>query len=103
MIRAQRKSIGWRLLVALFCVALVVLAGTLSVAHWHEDGSISHADCGLCATAHVTVQLAAALPAGPAIQVAARVEAALPEARPRNLSHFDLFTRPPPAKAHLIF
>jgi hypothetical protein len=104
MIGAQTGKTGqnrWRLLLALLCVALVVFTGTLSVAHWHENDSIAHADCGLCATAHVTVQLATDIPAGPVIEVSTRVEASLPAIRPRTLSRFALFTRPPPVNAHL--
>jgi hypothetical protein len=104
MVRVQRKNLGatrWRLICGLLCVALLVFAGTLSVAHGHNDGAIDHADCGLCATAHVTVQLVAALPDAPSTLVFTKVEAILPAARPRTLSRFALFTRPPPADAHL--
>lgn len=90
----------WRLILGLLCVALVVLAGTLSVSHGHEDG-IAHADCGLCATAHVTVQQAATLTLGPVAPVFTRVEVSLPAARPRKLARFALYTRPPPANAPL--
>ncbi len=98
MFRRLPKTPGqWRLIVGLLCIALVVLAGTLSVAHGHEDVNVSHADCGLCATAHVTVQLAEAVTLIPVAQVFARVEASIPPDRSRTLSRFALFTRPPPA------
>jgi hypothetical protein len=87
---------GW------LCIALLIFAGSLSVAHGHNDGTIDHADCSLCATAHVTVQLVATLPDAPATMIYTKVEASLPAARPRNLSRFALFTRPPPADQHLI-
>jgi hypothetical protein len=104
MVRVQRKDAGaarWRLFFGLLCVALLIFAGTLSVAHGHNDGTIDHADCTLCVAAHATVQLVAALPVAPATVVFTRVENALPAARPRTLSRFALFTRPPPARAHL--
>jgi len=94
------RASRWRLILGLLCVALVVLAGTLSVSHGHDDG-IPHADCGLCATAHVTVQVASTLTLGPVAQVFTRVNASLPEIRPRTLFRSELFTRPPPAGAHL--
>ena len=86
----------WRLILGLLCVALVVLAGTLAVAHGHEDATVSHADCGLCAPAHVTIQLAVAVALIPVAQVFTRVEASIPPDRSRTLSRFALFTRPPP-------
>ncbi len=104
MVHGQLRNLGvarWRLLVSLLCVALLVLAGTLAVAHGHEPGNISHNDCGLCATAHVTVQVVAALLMGPSQPVVTRFETFVPEARPRTLSRFALFTRPPPANPHL--
>jgi hypothetical protein len=94
------RASRWRLIVGLRCVALIVLGGTLSVAHGHDDG-ITHADCGLCATAHVTVQVASTLTLGPVTQVFTRVDTSLPEIRPRTLFRSELFTRPPPAGAYL--
>jgi hypothetical protein len=99
--RENRSASRWRLFFGLLCVALLIFAGTLSVAHGHNDGTIDHADCGLCATAHTTVQLVATLPAAPVSMVYTKVEASLPAARPRTLSRFALFTRPPPADTHL--
>ncbi len=89
----------WKIVIGLLCIALVLLGGTLSVVHSHNQGSVSRADCGLCVTAHLTIQLTAAPPQIPASEVYSKVEAALPVARPRTLSRFALFTRPPPANA----
>jgi hypothetical protein len=103
MEREQRKMqrvSRWSLLVGLLCVALIIFAGTVSVAHGHDDGA-RHADCGLCATAHSPVQLAAAPVLVPVAQVLARVEAALPAPRSRVESRSTLFIRPPPADRHL--
>jgi hypothetical protein len=49
----------------------------------------------------VTVQVVAALLMGPSQPVVTRFETFVPEARPRTLSRFALFTRPPPANPHL--
>ncbi len=103
MVYPQLKNEGkmrWRLLVGLLCVALLILAGTLSVAHGHEDG-INHADCGLCATAHVSVQMAVSPDLLFVAQVRERFEPRTLEVPPKPLYRFSLFTRPPPADAHL--
>ncbi len=96
----MRRVARWRLLVGLLCVALIAFAGTISVAHGHDDG-ITHTDCGLCATAHAPGQLAAAPTMAPAAQVFARVLARVTAAPPRKAARFALFIRPPPAESHL--
>jgi hypothetical protein len=87
----------WRLLLALVCVLLVVVSGTVQAAHSHSDGSANHSDCSLCAVSHVTVQLVQMPTPAPAITVIARIEAIAPSFTPSVLSTFALFTRPPPA------
>ena len=94
-----RKLGRWGLLVGVLCALLVVLAGTLSVTHGHEDANVSHADCSLCATAHAPVQLAISSALIPVAQVFTRVEVSLPPARARHLTRSALFTRPPPVDA----
>ena len=89
----------WTLILSLLCIALVLLAGTLSVAHGHEQGDVSHADCGLCATAHVAVQLASTPALLMVAQVFTRVDTFEPVCRTKTLSRFALFTRPPPDQA----
>jgi len=105
MYRRQPKNAKvtqWRLILGLLCIALVIFGVTVSLAHGHEQESVSHADCGLCAATHVAVQLSAAPALVPVAQVFTRVEIYIPAARPRNLARFALFTRPPPAIADLI-
>ena len=81
---------------ALLCVVLVILGGTIQVAHGHQPGSVSHSDCSLCTTAHLVIL--ASLPV--AVLVLARqvaeVDALLQTVPPRTLFVFELFTRPPP-------
>jgi hypothetical protein len=89
----------WRFLLALVCVLLVVAAGTVQVAHTHSDGTDTHADCSLCAAAHVTVELVQTPAPAPVVTVVARVEAVAPSILPAALSTFALFTRPPPTAA----
>jgi hypothetical protein len=87
----------WRVLLALLCVLLVVVAGTAQVAHSHPDGTDTHADCSLCAAAHVTVQLQQTPAPAPPVAIIAVLEAQPAPSAPSALSTFALFTRPPPA------
>ncbi len=95
----QNASAPWRILLALLCVLLVFVAGTAQVAHTHANGVNTHADCSLCAAAHVTVQLEQTPAPVPSIAVVAVMEALPAPVAPSVLSTFALFTRPPPAAA----
>ena len=75
---------------------LVMLSGTIQVAHSHTDRSTAHGDCLLCATAHITVHLAKAPTPIPAAWVIAKVEPRTAVVMHGDLSTFALFTRPPP-------
>jgi hypothetical protein len=88
----------WRVLLALVCVLLVVVAGTVQVAHTHADAA-THADCSLCVAAHVTIHLVATPAPAPTAAVIAVLEAVPPVVRPTALNTYALFTRPPPAGA----
>jgi hypothetical protein len=97
----SRRDSPWRLLLVFFCIALIVFGGTISVAHSHPKGDISHADCALCVAAHVTIHSTEAPAVIPVVHVFATVHVAFPPARPETLTSFALYTRPPPANAHL--
>ncbi len=93
----QPRRLGTLILI-LLCVGLLLSAATLSVTHGHADGA-SHADCGMCTTAHVgmiatAVEVLLTLP-----QTFEKIEFDLPSAPHRELESFALFTRPPPADA----
>ena len=88
----------WRVLLALMCVLLVVVAGTVQVAHTHADAA-THADCSLCVAAHVTIHLVETPAPAPTAAVVTVLETLPPVVRPTALSTFALFTRPPPAGA----
>lgn len=90
----------WRLLLALLCVFLVVAAGTIQVVHAHPC-EISHADCALCTTAHVTVQVVEPPVTLLVTAVVTQIEAFVPPMRRRTFATFALFTRPPPADSVL--
>jgi hypothetical protein len=97
VIRRDRAVSHWRILLALLCVLLVVLLGSVQVAHTHADGNEIHANCALCAAAHITVHPVVAPAPAPTTSVVTVVEALPPSILPRTLSTFALFTRPPPA------
>ena len=94
--RRNRAQATWRILLALLCVLLVFVAGTAQVAHTHADGADTHADCSLCAAAHVTVTLVQTPAPAPTVTVVAVLEALPASVAPSVLSTFALFTRPPP-------
>jgi hypothetical protein len=86
----------------LLCVSLVIACGTIQVVHVHTQGNISHSDCALCATAHVSVQLAETpVTLHYVAPVISAVEAFVPPTLAPDFFTFALFTRPPPARAHL--
>jgi hypothetical protein len=85
------------MLLALLCILLLVVAGTVQVAHMHSDGAANHADCSLCVAAHLSVHVAEMPSATPVAVVFAAVESVAPVDLPSALSTFALFTRPPPA------
>jgi hypothetical protein len=104
MDRQRSKSTAlasWRILLALLCVVLVVACGTIQLVHTHPQGDVSRADCALCVTAHVAVQVSALPVTMHVTPVASTVETVVPLVRSRIFSTFALFTRPPPADAHL--
>jgi hypothetical protein len=99
--RQTRAEAPWRILLALLCVLLVVVLGAVQVAHTHADGA-DHADCALCAAAHVSVHPIHAPSPAPATAVVATLEALPPAVLPRALATFALFTRPPPPVADIF-
>src|ERR1039458_4758118 len=92
----HRANHPWRLLLALLCVLLVAALGTVQVAHTHADGTANHADCALCAAAHISVHYVSAAAPAPTTSVVALLVALPPSILTSVLSTFALFTRPPP-------
>ena len=89
----------WRLFLGVLCIALVMLCGTLSVAHTHSDWR-THADCGLCVAAHAVVHnIAPVAPSLTALVFVLLDPPSLPPLRARKPLKSGLFTRPPPAGA----
>ena len=93
---------AWRLLLSLLCIFLVIACGTIQVVHVHPQGDLSHSDCALCVTAHVTVQLAETpVTLNRVAPVISAVEALVAPTLAQTASTFALFTRPPPVDAPL--
>jgi hypothetical protein len=91
-----------RLLLGVLCIGLVLLGLALSTTHTHAQGSALHADCSLCVVAHSGVQISAVAAQLPVTQVFATVDFVFPSDAPaKELPRSALFTRPPPADAHL--
>jgi hypothetical protein len=78
------------------CVALILMAGMVQVAHSHPLGQPDH-DCSLCTTAHHVIQIVALvtldLSSQPVVALAPEPIRELPN-RPFI---FKLASRPPPA------
>jgi hypothetical protein len=91
---------SWRPLLGALCIALVMLGSILSAAHVHAHGDVEHPECGLCATAHMAVQVTAPAPQIVTVQVYTEVETPAPVARPQFIPQFALFSRPPPADSN---
>jgi hypothetical protein len=88
---------SWRLLLALLCISLVVVCGTIQAVHVHTQGDIAHPDCALCATAHVSVQVAeTTVMLHHTTPVVSKVDAFVAATPALTVSTFALFTRPPP-------
>jgi hypothetical protein len=92
--RRERRP-SWVSILGIVCIALVLFAGVVHVAHFHPNGQIDQ-DCALCVTAHQAVQIAAvvavALCSQPVVQRVAERRAPAP----RQRFVLKLANRPPP-------
>lgn len=105
MAHQRSKSNGhspWKLILALLCISLVIACGTIQAVHVHPNGDISRADCPLCATAHVAIQIVESPASSHVAPVVAIIETFLPAVPSRTLLTFALFTRPPPVDVPTI-
>lgn len=84
------------LLLAFLCIALVILSGTIQVAHGHADGNLPHPDCALCATVHTAVLAAVPIVIQTAPELVAAVEIEPTPTGPFSLFIFSSYIRPPP-------
>lgn len=83
------------------CAALIVLSGTIQVAHFHRDGKIDP-NCSLCVTVHSAVHIVHPV----TLQFSShRVETVVLARRihmPRAAVFFHLISRPPPTDSALF-
>jgi|SRR5580704_10042504 hypothetical protein len=83
-------------LLGIFCIALVLMAGMVQVAHSHPLGQPDH-DCSLCTTAHNVIHVVELV----TLDLSSRpVTAVAPEPTrelPSRAFFFKLSCRPPPA------
>lgn len=97
--RSFRAAHPWSYLLALLCVALVAISGTVQVAHTHTDRTAAHPDCSLCAAAHISIHPVHSPAPAPYVMVMGELEVQPPSFLPVTSSAFALFTRPPPVVA----
>jgi hypothetical protein len=97
---SRHQQSAWRVLLAALSIVLILFVGIVAVAHTHASADVSHADCGLCATAHVSIQITGS----PVVLHSELTFFSVPPAplaeRPRTLCRFALFSRPPPVDAY---
>ncbi len=85
----------------LLCMLLVLATGMIQAVHSHPVGDISHADCALCVTAHVAVEVAQPPVTLTVALVISSIESFDPLIRTKTFFTFALFTRPPPVDSVL--
>ena len=96
-----RGRTSWRALLGILCLVFLLVGTTIAASHIHLDSDLSHADCALCATAHTAAAPVATFIAVSGIQVFGALELQQFSSSRQNSFSFALFTRPPPADAHL--
>jgi hypothetical protein len=95
-----RTRSSWISLIAIACVALVLMIGIVQVVHSHPGGH-ADPDCALCVSAHQAVQVVALITLDVSSQP---VEHVWPEPKlqhPRRGVFFRLDCRPPPAESSI--
>jgi hypothetical protein len=96
MMRTSDPRRKRELFLGFLCIALVIVAGLVQVAHCHVAGTVSHPECALCVTAHATASPFAPVTLPTVPKPAARIEIELALAGPLNLLSSCFRIRPPP-------
>jgi hypothetical protein len=94
---STRRGTGasWVSILGILCIALVLFAGVVQVAHFHANGHPDQ-DCALCVSAHQTVQVAAVVAVILCSQPVVRRVAEHRSPTPRQRFVLKLANRPPP-------
>jgi uncharacterized membrane protein len=87
--------LSWISILAIVCIALVLVTGVLQVTHTHANGQIDH-DCSVCFTAHQAVQIAIVITLVLASRPIARIASEEFSPQPRQRFVLKLANRPPP-------
>jgi len=88
------KRPGWRRLVGVCCILLVVVCASAELTHAHSSGTI-HPDCSLCMVAHSAAQVTVYSPAPVVLRPVAKCADPEPIFVRRTLD-IRLSIRPPP-------
>lgn len=81
---------------ALFCAALILLAGFAQANHVHNDGSGASHECSLCSVAHAGAAIQASFQLSPAFSRTRLTRCPEASPQPLLLATF-LYIRPPPS------
>lgn len=92
----SNANASWRIFLGICCIALIILGGTIHVAHFHAPGDAPDPGCTLCATAHVAISPAAPIVVPVRVPLVAAPVVDLQPARPRRFVVLSLYIRPPP-------
>jgi hypothetical protein len=92
--RGLRGS-GWKPILAILCIALVLFTGILQVTHSHPNGHIDP-DCSLCMSAHHAAQVVVVVTVEVSAQPVMRVAVEKFSPLPRQRFVVKLANRPPP-------
>jgi len=90
------KQSGWRRLLGICCILLVVVGASAELNHAHASGRV-HSDCSLCVTAHSVAQASVATVAAVVLRPVADCADPEPLFIRRSLD-IRLSIRPPPVK-----
>ncbi|HEX3438467.1 MAG TPA: hypothetical protein VHT24_16980 [Pseudacidobacterium sp.] len=92
----EHQQASWVRWLGVFCIALVLLAGFISVAHTHPNGQVDREGCSLCATAHHVIQTVALITLAVSIQPIVQLAPEKNLDLPRQRFLLKLAIRPPP-------
>jgi len=91
------KPSGWRRLLGICCILLVIVGASAELNHFHASGGV-HSDCSLCVTAHSVAQASVATIAAVVLRPVADCSDPEPLFIRRSLD-IRLSIRPPPVAA----
>jgi hypothetical protein len=97
---AGGKPSGWRSLLGICCILLLIVGASAELNHFHASGGV-HSDCSLCVTAHSVAQASVATVAPVVLRPVADCADPEPLFVRRSLD-IRLSIRPPPVAPELV-